>query len=175
MLKAVLNVLKQKRPISTGVSPEEVQKYAAQIAARAKQKVGSGQFGQVYETTPGAVTKELDIIRKNNFLNEVNLQAKAAELGIAPAVYETSQGPIQAFGKTFPIENKPNPQLRGTITMQDLRQNYVPLELANDLSGVKNPALTQQQYDRANLITHQQLAQLALNKINLHEIGRAHV
>jgi hypothetical protein len=165
MLKAIANVLAAKRPVRQGVSPEEVRLYAARAAQRAR--VGGGQFGQVYEAAPGAVVKEIDIGRKQQLLSEINTQAKAAELGIAPSVKEVYLGPIEGFGKTFPIEPGVNPEIRGEITMQDLRKNYVPLSLANDLSGVKNPALTQQQYDRANLITEQQLAQLALNKISL--------
>lgn len=165
MLKAILNVLKQKPPINPSLGPEEVRQYAVQAAKRAR--VGSGQFGQVYEVSPGVVVKEIENESKQKLLQEINAQAKAAEMGIAPAIKEVNLGPLQAFGKTFPLEEGPNPRMRGEIQMQDLRQNYAPLTLSTDELGIRNPALTQQQYNKADLETSKQVAQLALQNISL--------
>lgn len=113
------------------------------------------------------------------------MQARAADVGIAPRITEASLGPLQAFGKTFPIEEGPNPRLRGEIQMQDLRENYVPLGVNTgdpiahyrepDFAGGPspggeisyNPALTPAQVKIAELNTHKQLAQLALKDISL--------
>jgi len=167
VLAKISGVLKQKQPVSQTASLEDVRLMAARAAQRAK--VGSGVFGQVYEAAPGSVVKEISLENKQNLLNEINLQARAAELGLAPKVQETYLGPPRIGDRTVSVELSSNPKMRGEIVMQDLRQNYVPLSLANDLEGVKNPALTQSQYNRANLMTEQQLAQLALNKISLND------
>lgn len=183
MLKAILNVLKQKRPVSYGVTPEEVHQYALQAAKRAR--VGGGQFGQVYEVSPGVVVKEIGNESKQKLLQEINAQAKAAEMGIAPRIQEATLGPLQTFGRTFPLEKGPNPRMRGEIQMQDLRENYVPLGVNTgdvmahyrepDFTGGPapgafteyNPNLNQMQVKMAELNTHKQLAQLALKNINL--------
>lgn len=165
MLKAILNVLKQKPPVNPSLSPEEVRQYAVQAAKRAR--VGGGQFGQVYEASPGVVVKEIENESKQKLLQEINAQAKAAEMGIAPRIQEANLGPLQAFGRTFPLEEGPNPRMRGEIQMQDLRKNYVQLTLPDDVEGIRNPALTQQQYDKAKLETSKQVAQLALQNIGL--------
>jgi len=165
MLKAILNVLNQKSPVNSSLSPEEVRQYAVQAAKRAR--IGSGQFGEVYEVSPGVVVKEIRHEPKQKLLQEINTQAKAAEMGIAPMIQEASLGPIQAFGKTFPLEEGPNPRMRGEIQMQDLRKNYVQMTLPGDELGVRNPSLTQRQYNKANLETSKQVAQLALQNISL--------
>jgi hypothetical protein len=159
------------------------------LAARAAQRarVGQGQFGQVFEKAPGLVVKEIPLERKQTLLNEINTQAKAAELGIAPKIQEAYIGSPQAFGRTVPPGPGPNPEMRGEITMQDLRQNYVPLGVNTgdnmghyrtpDFTGgpnpgqyiESNPALSQIQAKMAEVDTHKQLAQLALNNINLSD------
>jgi hypothetical protein len=183
MLKTILNVLKQKSPVNPSLSPEEVRQYAVQAAKKAR--VGGGHFGQVYAVSPGTVVKEIENESKQKLLNEINLQAQAAEMGIAPTIQEVGLGPLQAFGKTFPLEEGPNPRMRGEIEMQDLRENYVPLGVnigdpmahyrSPEFTGgpppgkliANNPALTQTQINKARLDTHKQLAQLALKNINL--------
>jgi hypothetical protein len=157
MLRKLSKVLRRK-------PPEEARLMAARAAQKHQQKVGGGMFGQVYETSPGLVTKEMDMVGKQAFLEEINAQAKAAELGIAPQITQTTIGPIQAFGKTFPIEAGPNPKIRGEITMQDLRTNYIPLETSDDFY---DPGLNKIQMKNANVETHKQLSQLALNGIKL--------
>lgn len=164
MLRKLSKVLRRKPPVRQGVSPEEARLMAARAAQKHQQKVGGGMFGQVYETSPGLVTKEMDMVGKQTFLEEINAQAKAAELGIAPQITQTTIGPIQAFGKTFPIEAGPNPKIRGEITMQDLRTNYVPLETSDDFY---DPGLNKIQMKNANVETQKQLSQLALNGIKL--------
>lgn len=164
MFKNILNVIKRKSPVQQGISPEDVYLMAARAAQR--QKVGGGQFGQVYETSPGLVAKEMERVKKQDFLNEINAQAKAAELGIAPQITQTTIGPMQAFGKTFPIETGPNPQIKGEIIMQDLRTNYIPLGTS---AHPYNPELNKIQIKNAEVETHKQLSQLALNGIFLSD------
>lgn len=164
MLNKILNVLKKKTPERQGVSLEEVRLMAARAAQR--QKVGSGQFGQVYEGTPGAVVKEIPLENKTDLLNEINLQAKAAELGVAPRLQETYIGPPQIGDRTVPVEPGPNPKMRGEITMQDLRKNYTQLGTPIDLY---NPQLNETQIKIAEVETYKQLSQLALNGIALSD------
>lgn len=164
MLNKILNVLKKKTPERQGFSLEDVRLMAARAAQR--QKVGSGQFGQVYEGTPGAVVKEIPLENKTALLNEINLQAKAAELGVAPRLQETYIGPPQIGDRTIPVEPGPNPKMRGEITMQDLRKNYTQLGTPIDLY---NPQLNETQIKIAEVETYKQLSQLALNGIALSD------
>lgn len=164
MLGKILQVLKQKPPVQQGASLEDVRLMAARAAQR--QKVGSGQFGQVYEGIPGSVIKEIPLEEKDDLINEINLQAKAAELGIAPRIQETYMGPPQIGDTKVPIGPGPNPQMRGKITMQDLRQNYTQLGTPTDLY---NPQLNEAQIKIAEVETYKQLSQLALNGIALHD------
>jgi len=159
MSNVVKNILAKKRPVASGVGLEEVRAMAAEAARRAQQQIGGGQFGQVYETGPGLVTKEITLEKKQNLLNEINMQAKAAELGIAPKIQEASLMPPRIGEKVIPIEPGVNPNMRGEITMQDLRNNYI---LAGT-SVIDTDSLTkQQQLDQAK-----QMSILALNNISL--------
>ena len=162
MLKKILGVLKQKKPVQNTVSPEEVRLMAAKTAQRAK--VGSGVFGQVYEAAPGSVVKEISLENKQDLLNEINLQAKAAELGVAPSVQETYLGPPRIGNRIIPVEPGPNPKMYGEITMKDLRENYIPLGTSAELH---NPKLNASQIKHAEIETYKQLSQLALNGIKL--------
>lgn len=161
MVNAVKNILIKKRPVASGVGPEEVRAMAAEAARRAQQRIGGGQFGQVYETGPGLVTKEITLEKKQNLLNEINMQAKAAELGIAPKIQEASLMPPRIGERVIPIEPGVNPNMRGEITMQDLRNNYIPA----GTSVIDTNSLTKQQ----NLDQAKQMSILALNNINLHD------
>ena len=185
MFNIVKNILNKKSPVSSGIGPEEVRAMAMEAAARAQKRIGGGQFGQVYETGPGLVTKEIDLERKQKLLNEINMQAKAAELGIAPKIQSASVMPPKLGQTVVAIEPGFNPHVRGEIVMQDLRSNYMPLGvntgdpnahyLEPDFTGGPapgrfielNPNLTDQQIQKAKLDTHKQLAQLALNNISL--------
>lgn len=159
MLSVVKNILAKKRPVASGVVPEEVRAMAAEAAKRAQQRIGGGQFGQVYETAPGLVTKEITLERKQNLLNEINAQAKAAELGVAPRIAEVSLMPPRIGKKTIALEPGINPNMRGEITMQDLRSNYAHAGTAD----ITTDQLTnKQQLDQAK-----QMSLLALNNISL--------
>ena len=57
MFNVVKNILNKKQPVNRGVGPEEVRAMAAEAARRAQQRIGGGQFGEVYESSPGFVTK----------------------------------------------------------------------------------------------------------------------
>ncbi len=152
MLSAIKNILKQKQPVRPGVSPEEVRAMAAEAAKRAKQRIGGGQFGQVYEASPGFVVKEITLENKQNLLNEINTQARAAELGLAPKIQSASLDLPKIGDKVIPLEPGPNPKMRGDIVMQDLRENYNQAEVFTN----------QQQLDQAK-----QMARLSLNNISL--------
>lgn len=187
MFSVVKNILAKKRPIASEIGPEEVRAMAAEAAKRAQQRLGGGQFGQVYETGPELVTKEITLEKKQNLLNEINMQVKAAELGIAPRIVEASLMAPRIGGKTVTLEPGINPNMRGEIVMQDLRSNYVPLGVntgdpdghykSPDFTGgpvpgryiETNPQLTNKQVEKAKLDTHKQLAQLALKNISLND------
>lgn len=197
MSNKIIDLRNKKRAVAQGVGSEEVRAMAVKAARQAQQKIGGGMFGQVYETAPGVVTKEIALERKQKLLNEINMQARAAELGIAPQIQSASLMPPRVgqtsvairppiIGQTVvDIEPGFNPNLRGEIEMQDLRTNYIPLGVnmgdpyahyrTPDFTGgpppgklvVLNPGLTNQQIQKAKLDTHKQLAQLALNNISL--------
>jgi hypothetical protein len=185
MLKVIKNILNKNTPVRQGVGPEEVRAMAAEAARRAQQRIGGGQFGQVYETSPGFVTKEIALEKKQNLLNEINMQTKAAELGIAPKIQSVSLDLPRMGNTVVPLEPGVNPSMRGEIVMQDLRTNYIPLGVNTgdqfahyrepDFTGgpvpgayiETNPQLTNRQVQKITLDTHKQLAQLALNDISL--------
>lgn len=156
MFSAVKNILAKKRPVTSGVGPEEVRAMAVEAAKRAQQRIGGGQFGQVYETAPGLVTKEIALVKKQNLLKEINAQAKAAELGVAPRIAEVSLMPPRIGEKTIALEPGINPNMRGEITMQDLRSNYAHAET--------DQLTNKQQLDQAK-----QMSLLALNNISLSD------
>jgi len=118
-----------------------------QLAAKRSQPIGAGTYGVVYESdTPGNVMKQ-----NHDFYNgmgddlvaEANLQAIAAEMGIAPKVasIETFRGGIG-----------------DRIEMEDIRNNFEPR------SGVNNWPVGMDAV-RVN----QQLGQLALKGIDLED------
>ena len=87
---------------------------AALAAKRGKEAIGKGAYGVVYSGKPGAVVKQIANETPQKILNEINLQAKAADLNIAPVLKEAQI-------------NQADPTIGGSITMQDLRKNYIPL------------------------------------------------
>lgn len=144
---------------------------ATLAAKRHKEVVGQGAFGVVYADAPGTVVKKIAGETPEKILNEINLQAKAAELNIAPTL------------KTAQI-NPSGPDVGGSITMQDLRKNYVrlgepvadmpyPREGVVEISGEGynsyDPSLNSAQITQAKVNTHKQLAQLALNNVMLED------
>lgn len=145
---------------------------AALTSKKAKELIGEGAFGKVYSDTPGTVIKQIEEEIPQKILNEINLQVKAAELNIAPTVKEAQ------------INFTGNLSGSGSISMQDLRKNYVQLgepqgalpSLENQNAAIKtshyvvyNPSLSQNQITQAEIDTHKQLAQLALNGIMLSD------
>lgn len=149
---------------------------AAKAAKRSKEVVGQGAYGVVYADAPGTVVKQLAGETPEKILNEINLQAKAAELNIAPTL---KAGQINPSG----------PDVGGSITMQDLRQNYIKLGSPTDdvpfassrrRPGIidvatgghftyYDPSLNSTQVTQAKVDTHKQLAQLALNGVMLED------
>jgi hypothetical protein len=149
---------------------------AALAAKRGKEAIGKGAYGVVYSGKPGAVVKQIANETPQKILNEINLQAKAADLNIAPVLKEAQI-------------NQADPTIGGSITMQDLRKNYIPLGVpTNDVpfSGSRrhpgvteisagghfnyyDPSLSSTQVTQAQVDTHKQLAQLALNNVMLED------
>lgn len=144
---------------------------AAKAAKRSKEVVGQGAYGVVYADAPGTVVKQLAGETPEKILNEINLQAKAAELNIAPSLKAAQINPS-------------GPDVGGSITMQDLRKNYVrlgepvadmpyPREGVVEISGEGynsyDPSLNSRQIAQAKVDTHKQLAQLALNNVMLED------
>lgn len=186
LLSAIENTSKIK-PESSGIGSEKIRAMAVEAAKRAQKKIGGGHFGTVYEAGPGIVTKEIESEKKQKLLNEINMQAKAAELGIAPKIESVSLTPVGTEDKILSLNQELNPNIRGEITMQDLRNNYVPLGVnvgdpyahyrSLDFTGAPfpgmvietNPELSINQIKKAKLDTHKQVAQLALNNISLHD------
>lgn len=146
---------------------------AALTSKKAKELIGQGAFGKVYADAPGTVVKQIEEDIPQKILNEINLQAKAAELNIAPTLKEAQ------------INSTKNLTGSGSISMQDLRNNYVQLgepkgtlpSLNNQNKiGIKtshyvvfNPSLSQNQITQVEIDTHKQLAQLALNGVMLSD------
>jgi len=124
-------------------------------------EIGIGQFSTVHETTPGLVAKVIPLEKRNNVINEINMQQKAAMLGAAPQINTVNIGGPEGFGKKFPIESGPNPNVRTEIIMQDLRPNYQPASLNEN----QIPQLTKQQ----ELNQAKQMSMLALNNIYLRD------
>lgn len=144
---------------------------AAKAAKRSKEVVGQGAFGVVYADAPGTVVKQIAGETPEKILNEINLQAKAAELNIAPVLKAAQINPSGL-------------DVGGSITMQDLRKNYVrlgepvadmpyPREGVVEISGEGynsyDPSLNSMQITQAKVDTHKQLAQLALSNVMLED------
>ena len=118
--------------------------------------IGQGAYGTVYESdTPGNVIKQLqqDYVNRNTglgILNEADLQAVAAEMGIAPKVagVETFSGGVG-----------------NRIEMEDIRSNFEPHLSRTDKFPTGKDAV------RVN----QQLGQLALKGIRLEDRHNSNV
>jgi len=124
-------------------------------------EIGVGQFSTVHETTPGLVAKVIPLHAKNKVINEINMQQKAAMLGAAPQINTVNIKGPEGFGKKFPIEPGPNPNVKTEIIMQDLRPNYQPASLNENQTF----QLTKQQ----ELNQAKQMSMLALNNIYLRD------
>lgn len=159
MFSIVKNILNKKQPVNRGVGPEKVRAMAAEAARRAQQRIGGGQFGEVYESSPGFVTKEIALEKKQKLLNEINAQTKAAELGIAPKIQSVSLQPPRIGQTVVPLEPGINPSMRGEIVMQDLRSNYAHAGTAD--------ITTDQLTNKQRLDQAKQMSLLALNNISL--------
>ena len=118
-----------------------------QLAARRSQPIGAGTFGVVYESdTPGNVMKQQHASWNGmggDLVKEADLQAIAAEMGIAPKVagIETFRGGIG-----------------NRVEMQDVRNNFEAREF-----GDKFPV------GMDAVRVNQQLGQLALKGIRLED------
>jgi hypothetical protein len=143
---------------------------AVKTAKKAREEIGRGAFGVVYSDVPGTVVKKIAEEKTDKLLNEINLQAKAAELNLAPKIKEATISDIEG----------------GSISMEDLRKNYIPLgqpgvsqpletgnrgiiEAKTNYYVEFNPELNSQQVTKAQVDTHKQLAELALNDIMLSD------
>jgi len=118
------------------------------LSANRSDPIGAGSYGSVYASdTPGNVMKQLHppyFSMGGDLVEEANLQAIAAELGIAPKVagIETFRGGIG-----------------DRIEMQDIRNNFEPRRAIESKSPEGMDAV------RVN----QQLGQLALKGVRLED------
>ena len=141
--------------------------FAARAAKKAKEKIGQGAYGQVFAHEQGTVKKYIPEQNRDQLLKEINMQAKASDLRLAPKIKEAT---TQEMG--------------GEIVMDDLRKNYIPLGVQQEnlntrLTGAVEPqtqgytyynsALNSNQITQAKVETHKQLAQLALNGVMLND------
>ena len=121
------------------------------LSANRSQPIGAGSYGVVYQSdVPGNVIKQSHYYG-DDLEKEANLQAIAAEMGIAPQV----RGLEQFIGG-----------VGDRIEMADARTNYRPV--VEDASGMPSDPVT-------NIRTAQQLGQLALKGIRLEDRRAANV
>ena len=117
------------------------------LSANRSQPIGAGSYGTVYSSDePGYVIKQNHPQRFTDDLEkETNLQAIAAELGIAPAIRSYERFP------------------EGTqrIEMQDIRGNYSPM------SGLPSA--------KQDMEIQKQLGTLALNGVRLEDRRAANI
>ena len=129
------------------------------LSANRSQPIGAGSYGTVYQSDePGYVIKQNHPQRFTDDLEtETNLQAIAAELGIAPAVRSYERFP------------------EGTqrIEMADARTNYQPVVGEGDAFGM--PGVGVPVDPAVNLRTSQQLGELALKGIRLEDRRAANI
>ena len=131
------------------------------LAANRSEPIGTGAYGVVYASdVPGNVMKQAivpdipeykDVPGERTLEQEVNLQAIAAEMGIAPRV---------AGLEKFPggIGNR--------IEMQDIRTNFEPHEGARDIYSFGEVTVPK---GMDAVRVNQQLGQLALKGVKLHD------
>ena len=124
------------------------------LAANRSEPIGAGAYGVVYKSdVPGNVMKQQrDPAYGYDLEDEVNLQAIAAEMGIAPRV---------AGLEKFPGG------IGDRIEMQDIRNNF---ENAFEAGGVDVNKLR-----TTDIRTAQQLGQLALKGVRLEDRNPANV
>ena len=121
------------------------------LAANRSTPIGAGSYGTVYESDiPGRVMKQSHQADVGGLMEkEANLQAIAAEMGIAPRVTSL---------ETFPAG------IGNRIEMKDIRTNYEPVTG----EGFPNDPMI-------NLRTAQQLGQLALKGVRLEDRRAANI
>ena len=128
------------------------------LAANRSEPIGAGTYGVVYASdVPGNVMKQSHqpdgvFQHRSTLEDEVNLQAIAAEMGIAP--------------KVVGLEKFPG-GIGNRIEMQDIRNNF---ENAFDAGGVDVNKLR-----TTDIRTAQQLGQLALKGVRLEDRNPANV
>ena len=121
------------------------------LSANRSQPIGAGSYGVVYQSdVPGNVIKQATQYGQD-LEKEANLQALAADMGIAAEV----RGLEKFIGG-----------VGDRIEMADVRQNYRPV--SEDASGLPSDPVT-------NIRTAQQLGQLALKGVRLEDRRGANV
>ena len=123
------------------------------LAANRSEPIGAGAYGTVYASdVPGRVMKQASYADVNNDMErEANMQAIAAEMGIAPRI---------AGLETFPAG------IGNRIEMQDVRTNFEPHEGVRDIYSFS--AVTVPKGMDAVRV-NQQLGQLALKNMYLED------
>ena len=131
-----------------------------QLSANRAEPIGAGSYGVVYSSDiPGNVIKQSAAVDMyGDTEREANLQAIAAELGIAPQVAGLEQFPGG-------IGNR--------IEMSDIRNNFAPVAGEGDAFG--QPGVGSPVDPMVNLRTAQQLGQLALKGVRLEDRRAANI
>lgn len=135
-----------------------------QLQTNRSKPIGAGTYGVVYASdVPGNVIKQSHepdgvFAHRRSLEDEVNTQAIAAEMGIAPKV---------AGLEKFPggIGNR--------IEMRDVRNNFEPVEGEGDRFG--QPGVGFPVDPKINIQTAQQLGQLALKGVQLEDRRAANI
>ena len=128
------------------------------LSANRSQPIGAGSYGVVYQSdVPGNVIKQ-STQWGQDLEQEANLQAIAAEMGIAPQV----RGLEKFVGG-----------VGDRIEMADVRQNYSPVKGEGDAFGMPGVGIPID--PTINIRTAQQLGQLALKGVRLEDRRAANI
>ncbi len=128
------------------------------LSANRSQPIGAGSYGVVYQSdVPGNVIKQ-STQWGQDLEQEANLQAIAADLGIAPQV----RGLEKFVGG-----------VGDRIEMADVRQNYSPVKGEGDAFGMPGVGIPLD--PTINIRTAQQLGQLALKGVRLEDRRAANI
>lgn len=136
------------------------------LADNRKTPIGAGNYGVLYESNiPGNVIKEVivpeskqDYVFGNTLKEETDLQAIAAEMGLAPRVAGLEQFPGGAGNR---------------MEMADIRNNFESVEGEGDRWGQYGVGIPVD--PMVNIRTAQQLGQLALKGVQLEDRRAANI
>ena len=125
----------------------------SQLATNRAEPIGAGEYGVVYPSdVPGRVMKQQFSRDEGGMLEEANMLAIAAEMGIAPKIHSLEQFPGGIGDR---------------IEMADARDNYEKVIGEGDRFGQPNVGIAID--PRINIKTAQQVGALALKGVELRD------